>query len=293
MAKDTVAILGGRGMLGTDLAGACKQQGFDVKVFDLPDFDITAEPQQLKKALNGVDTIINCAAYTNVDGAESQAELAYQVNAEAVGRLGSLAKEADIRLLHISTDFVFDGRLDRPYVETDSPNPINTYGKTKLAGERLLARSGCRHCVIRLEWTYGSAGNNFVTKLIKRAKADKTLTVVDDQVGSPTATTEVAKAICKLLHERPEGIFHFASAGFVSRYQMAKFIVDRLSIDVNLLPCKTCDYVSAADRPLNSRFDCGKIEALLGEPIEEWQVSLERFLREFPSCDLVAERGPE
>jgi dTDP-4-dehydrorhamnose reductase len=279
MVEDTVAILGGRGMLGTDLADICEQNRFDVKVFDLPEFDIT-NSRQLKKVLSAAQIIVNCAAYTDVDGAESQIELAYQVNAAAVGRLGAFAKEANLWVLHISTDFVFDGRLDRPYVETDTPNPINEYGRTKLAAEQLLGQSGCRHCIIRVEWTYGSAGSNFVTKLIRRAKADRTLKVVDDQIGSPTATTEVAKVICKLLPDRPQGIFHFASAGYVSRYEMAKFIFDKLSMDVNLLPCKTADFASAAARPLNSRFDCSKIKALLDEPIVPWQVPLERFLME-------------
>ena len=273
-----IAILGGRGMLGTDLARLYEQQGFDVKVFDLPEFDVK-NPQHLKQAVDTADTIINCAAYTNVDGAESEAELANQVNAEAVGRLGAVTKDEDKWLLHISTDFIFDGRLNRPYVETDLPNPINAYGKSKLAGEKLLAESGCRHCIIRLEWTYGLAGNNFVTKVVKCAKADKTLKVVDDQVGSPTATIEVAKVICKLLPKKPEGIFHFASAGHVSRYEMAKFIFDKLSFDVNLLPCKTGDFVTAAERPLNSRFDCSKIKTLLNEQIEPWQGPLESFLQ--------------
>jgi dTDP-4-dehydrorhamnose reductase len=273
-----IAILGGKGMLGTDLADTCKRHGFDVKVFDLPEFDIR-NSQQLKQAVDAADIIVNCAAYTNVDGAESEAELAYQVNAEAVGRLGAIAKDADKWLLHISTDFVFDGRLDRPYVETDPPNPVNEYGKTKLAGEQLLGESGGRHCILRVEWTYGVHGDNFVKKIIQRSKTDKTVKVVDDQIGSPTATTEVAVVICKLLPRKPEGIFHFASAGYVSRYEMAKFIFDKLSLDVNLLPCKTGDFVSAAERPLNSRFDCSKIKNLLNEQIEPWQVPLERFLR--------------
>jgi dTDP-4-dehydrorhamnose reductase len=278
--EDTVAILGGKGMLGTDVVSACRRQGFDVKVFDLPEFDITDE-WQVKNALGGVQTVVNCAAYTNVDGAESETELAHQVNAIAVGRLGALVKESDGWVLHISTDFVFDGRLDRPYRETDTPNPINEYGKTKLAGEQLLGRSGCKYCIIRVEWTYGSAGNNFVTKLIQRAKINRTLKVVDDQIGSPTATTEVAKAICELLRRKPAGVFHFASSGYVSRYEMAKFIFDKLSMDIDVLSCKSSDYASAAARPLNSRFDCTKIRALLDEPIESWQGPLERFLKRF------------
>ena len=274
-----IAIFGGRGMLGTDLAKKCGQEGFDVKVFDLPEYDIT-NSQQLKEAVGSAKIIVNCAAYTNVDGAERETKLAHQVNAETVGRLGTLVKEAGAWLLHVSTDFVFDGRLDRPYVETDHPNPINEYGRSKLAGEQLLRHSGCRHCIMRVEWTYGQAGQNFVTKLIQRAKTDKVLNMVDDQTGSPTATTEVAGVICKLLRLKPEGVFHFASSGYVSRYGMAEFIFDKLSMDVNLLACKTSDYASAAMRPLNSRFDCSKIEALLDEPIESWQVPLERFLRQ-------------
>ncbi|MCK4292097.1 MAG: dTDP-4-dehydrorhamnose reductase [Planctomycetes bacterium] len=278
MTKETIAILGGRGMLGTDLAKMCEQQGLAVGVFDLPEFDIT-NPEQLKQAVDSAEIIVNCAAYTDVDGAEGEAELAYQVNAAAVGRLGDFAKQADKWILHISTDFVFDGRSDGPYVETDAPNPINEYGKTKLAGERLLAETDCAHCIVRVEWTYGSVGTNFPTKLTRRAKSGQPMKVVDDQIGSPTATTEVAKALCLLLRKKPRGLFHFASEGFVSRYEMAKFMFDKLSMDVSLLPCKTSDFGSPARRPLNSRFDCSKIKTLLDEPIEPWQVPLEHFLR--------------
>ena len=279
-AEDTrIAVLGGRGMLGSDLVQICRQQGFDPIVLDLPEFDIT-DADHLQQAVFGADIIVNCAAYTNVDGAESQAELAYQVNAEAVGRLGAIARQAGKWVLHISTDFVFDGCGHEPYVETDHPNPINTYGKTKLAGEQLLARSGCEYCIVRVQWTYGSDGNNFVKKLIQRAKSQDKLKVVDDQTGSPTATIETAGAICELLRKKPEGIYHFASAGYITRFGMAEFILDKLSMDVNLLPCKTSDFPSPAKRPLNSRFDCSRIIRLLDEPIERWQAPLEVFLRQ-------------
>ena len=275
---DTVFILGGKGMLGSDLAKACEQEGIDIRILDLPEFDIT-DYQQFEKKLEKADLIINCAAYTDVDGAESNYDLAYKINAEAVGRLGNFVREHNKRILHISTDFVFSGELDRPYCETDQANPINAYGKTKLAGERLLAKSGGNHCILRIEWTYGSAGDNFVTKLIKRAKSGDTLKVVDDQIGSPTATTEVAKVICTLLNHKLQGIFHFACSGYTSRFETARFIFDKLSMDVDLLPCKTSNYISIAARPLNSRFDCSKIAKLLDRPIEHWQGPLEQFLR--------------
>jgi dTDP-4-dehydrorhamnose reductase len=278
MAKGKVAILGGRGMLGTDVAAECGRGGVGFEVFDLPDFDITSE-RQLEKVVANASSVVNCAAYTNVDKAESEYDLAYRINAEAVGRLGRLAKKFKKWVLHISTDFIFDGKSDRPYVETDVPNPINAYGKSKLGGEQLLIESGCKHCIIRFEWTYGLHGNNFAKKLIERAKSTKELKVVDDQIGSPTATTEAAKVICELLRKEPEGIFHFASAGYVSRFEMARFIFDKLGMSVELAGCKTSEFDSPAARPLNSRFNCGKIEAFLGEPIVRWQIPLENFLR--------------
>jgi dTDP-4-dehydrorhamnose reductase len=277
MAKDRVAILGGKGMLGSDLAAACQQHRLITTVLDLPEFDITNE-NHLTNILKEVDVVINCAAYTDVEKAESESELAYKVNGEAVGKLGTAARGAGVWVLHISTDFVFDGKSKRPYIETDPPHPISTYGASKLAGEKLLVESGCRHCIMRVEWTYGSAGNNFVTKMIKRAKAGEKLKVVDDQMGSPTATTEIVKVICRLLSKKPEGLFHFASAGYVSRFEMARFIFDKLNMSVDLSRCKTAEFPTVAKRPLNSRFDCSKIKALLDGPIKPWQVPLERFL---------------
>jgi len=279
MGSEVLALLGGKGMLGVDVAAACSRRGYDVRIYDLPEFDITSG-DHLQQAVEAADAVINCAAYTNVDGAQSQSELAQRVNGEAVGRLGQLVRQSGKWVLHFSTDFVFDGELDRPYVETDSPNPINEYGKSKLAGEVLLRESGCSHCLVRLEWTYGLHGRNFITKLVERAKTGGTLGVVNDQVGSPTATTEAAKALCDLLEQRAEGLFHFAGTGYVSRYDMAAFVFDRLGLDVELKPCRTSDYPSAAARPLNSRFDCHKIGSLLSEPIAPWQRPLEHFLRQ-------------
>jgi len=266
-------------MLGTDLAAACTRRGFGVRVYDLPECDIT-NTEHLKQVVRDTDLIVNCAAYTDVDGAEGRAELAHRVNGEAVGRLGELARQNGKWVLHISTDFVFDGRLDRPYVETDTPNPINQYGQSKLAGERLLRESGCSHCIIRLEWMYGLHGKNFISKLVERARTNGTLHVVNDQIGAPTATTEVARVICDLSERMTEGVFHFASAGYVSRYEMAAFILERLGLEIELRPCCTSDYPAPAARPHNSRFDCTKIQKLRSEPARPWQEPLGEFLRQ-------------
>jgi dTDP-4-dehydrorhamnose reductase len=278
MGSNVLAILGGRGMLGTDLAAACGAGGFAVRVCDLPECDVT-NIEHLRQVVRETDLIVNCAAYTNVDEAETDTELAHRVNAEAVGRLGELARREGKWVLHISTDFVFDGTLDRPYDETDIPRPINEYGRSKLAGERLLRESGCSHCLVRLEWTYGRHGRHFITKLVEQAETSAVLQVVDDQVGSPTATTEVAKVIRRLAEKRVEGLFHFASAGFASRYDVAVFVFRHLGQPVELRPCRTGDYPAPAARPLNSRFNCDKIRVWLGESIRPWQEPLAEFLR--------------
>jgi dTDP-4-dehydrorhamnose reductase len=285
---DKVAILGGKGMLGSDVAAECKSRGIDFEVFDLPEFDITNE-QQLMSVVRKAQTIINCAAYTNVEKAETETELAFRVNAEAVGRLAELTRKSGAWVLHISTDFVFDGASDKPYTEKDIPHPINAYGRTKLAGERLLVENRCRHCIMRVEWTYGLNGDNFIKKILQKARTlasakhgeagQKEMKVVDDQFGSPTATTEAAKAVCDLMQKKPTGIYHFASQGFVSRLGVAQFIIEKLALDVQLTGCKTSDFPSAAQRPLNSRFDCSKIRPLLSAPIKSWQSPLEEFLK--------------
>ncbi len=276
----TVAILGGKGMLGTDLAQVCADRGFEFRIFDLPEFDIT-DKQQLSDAVDPCDMVVNCAAYTNVDGAESEKELAYKVNCDAVGQLGQLAEKAGKWILHISTDFVFDGNSNEPYIETDKTNPVNEYGRSKLAGEQALIKSGCNYTIMRVEWTYGKAGNNFVKKIITRAGETGKLKVIDDQVGSPTSTKEAAKAICDLIEQKPKPrvLFHFANCGYVSRYEMARFIVEKLGMDVKVTACKSSDFVTPAKRPLNSCFCCDKISQLLHEPIRPWQEPLEEYLR--------------
>ncbi len=276
---DKVIILGGKGMLGTDVTAECKSHGIDFEVFDLPEFDITNE-RQLLRVIHQAKTIVNCAAYTNVEKAETETELALRINTEAVRMLAVSARKSGAWVLHISTDFVFDGVSDKPYTEKDIPHPINAYGRTKLAGERLLVENHCHYCIMRVEWTYGLKGDNFVKKIIQKAQTQKEMKVVDDQVGSPTATTEAAGAICDLISKKPTGIYHFANQRYASRLEVARFIAEKLNLGVKLTPCKTSDFPSAAARPLNSRFDCSKIRPLLSGPIKPWQGPLEEFLKQ-------------
>jgi len=275
-----VAILGGKGMLGTDLIEILAVRGLIPTSYDLPEFDLR-DPRHIERVLEKTEAVVNCAAYTNVDGAESNAETAYSINADAVGVLGRLAAGSNIPILHISTDFVFNGKEDLPYRENDPAVPLGIYGKSKLKGELLLMQSGCHYCTVRVQWTYGAAGNNFIEKILKRGQDGRPLKVVDDQTGAPTSTREVASALTDLLLQpdgMPQGLFHFAASGYVSRFEVARFVVEKKGLDVDIIPCKSHEFISPAQRPLNSRFDCGKIAEFLTEPIKPWQVPLEHYL---------------
>jgi dTDP-4-dehydrorhamnose reductase len=275
-----VAVFGGRGMLGTDLFEILMGRGLVPTTYDLPELDIR-NPRHLEMALQEADAAVNCAAYTNVDGAESNAETAYSVNADAVGTLGRLAAGKNVPVLHISTDFVFDGTGDRPYTEDDPVGPLGVYGASKLKGEQLLAESGCRYCTVRVQWTYGEFGNNFIKKILERGRNGQLLKVVDDQIGAPTSTREVALALTDLLlrpEGLPQGLFHFAAAGYASRFEVARFVVEKQGLDVEVTPCKSSEFIAPARRPLNSRFDCRKIAEFLTEPIKPWQLPLEHYL---------------
>jgi len=180
---------------------------------------------------------------------------------------------------------VFDGRGNRPYRETDPAEPLGVYGASKLKGERLLAESGCRFCIVRVQWTYGRNGRNFIGKILERARSGQPLKVVDDQIGAPTSTREVSQALADLLecHEGlPEGLFHFAAAGYASRFEVARFVIAKKAPDNGVSPCKSDEFAAPARRPLNSRFNCDKIAAYLSEPVKHWQLPLEHYLEHVP-----------
>ena len=272
-----IGITGGRGMLGSDIKTAATEAGFTPIIYDLPDFDIT-EQKSIDKMVSECDLIINCAAYTAVDKAETEPEIASAVNAEAVKKLANAAKLADKYILHISTDFVFGDESDTPMNEEFPTNPLSVYGATKLHGEEALKASGCKHAIIRIQWTYGSNGNHFISKIAELAKKLDQLSVIDDQIGSPTPTKYVAKAAICFVKNRTEGLYHFAAKNYASRYEVAKFILDELEISTPISPCSSSEFVTPAQRPKNSRFDCSKIDRVLDFERPEWQSALQNFL---------------
>lgn len=266
-------------MLGSDIIELADNLGFSTRIYDLPEFDITNDAD-IEAMVAENDILVNCAAYTAVDQAESEPEKCRTINALAVGKIGEVAKLANKYILHISTDFVFGDNGDRALSEDDMTNPLSMYGTSKLEGEQLLQQSGCRNAIIRIEWTYGLHGKYFVSKIIELSERLDSLQIVGDQFGAPTPTTAVARAVMCFIQEETEGLYHFAARGYGSRYDVAKFVFEKLGITKTLTPCSSTAFAAPAQRPLNSRFDCSKIDGILDFERPEWQDALEEFLLE-------------
>jgi dTDP-4-dehydrorhamnose reductase len=239
--------------------------------------------------------IVNASAYTAVDRAEQEQELAFQVNSRAPGLMAELARTFNAVFIHVSTDYVFDGTLGRLYVETDTPNPLNVYGKSKLAGEQAVQKAGGAYLVLRTSWVYSMGGDSFVTKILGWARKNPELRVVDDQIGNPTWARALAEMIGRLLakagdapfafFEKNAGIYHLAGRGHVSRLDMAKKIIALASVrEPNLVssiqPARTADFPAPAERPLFSALDCTHFESTFDLRLPEWQDALELAMRE-------------
>lgn len=273
-----IAVIGGNGMLGYDLCILARSLGYNTVSYDLPSYDIT-KPGTLEFIIDSADVIINCAAYTAVDKAETEHEKCYKLNSECVGELGQLIAEKKKYLVHISTDFVFGDDADVPLSEISKVNPLGVYGKSKLEGELSLQKTGGSFSILRLQWTYGINGISFISKIIKASRIKDPLIVVNDQIGSPTPTTAVSKAIMAFVKIKQEGLFHFANRGYASRFEVAKFVFKEKGLQKNIIPCTSEEFITPAKRPKNSRFDCSKIDKILPFKRLPWQIELKEFLK--------------
>jgi dTDP-4-dehydrorhamnose reductase len=274
-----ILILGYKGMLGNDLVlrliGSHDVIGRDIEDFDIASADACehiisdAEP----------DVVINAAAYTDVDGCESNRELCFSVNAEGVKNIAVICKDRGIKVVHFSTDYVFNGKKGTPYLEDDLCDPINVYGLSKLAGERYLQQYSENYLLIRSSWLYGRNGKNFVRTIVEKARTEKTLKVVDDQVGSPTFTWDLARAVQLLVEGQYNGIFHITNRGHCSWYEFAQKIVKFSSAnDVAVHPIKSDALARPANRPSYSVLGCRKFIESTGKTMRYWQVALGDFI---------------
>jgi dTDP-4-dehydrorhamnose reductase len=246
--------------------------------------------------------IINAAAYTAVDLAESEPEKARAINAQAVGVLAQITSRLNSLLVHYSTDYVFDGSKERPWQETDMCDPVSIYGQTKLEGERLIQASGARHFILRTSWVYGGIGNNFLRTMLRLAETREEIQIVDDQWGAPTHVDLLADVTLNLINistpglgantsRKPPawGIYHCASAGSTSWFEYAKLVINTAksvgaaSVCQRITPIPTKNYPTAAQRPLNSRLDTSKLQKTLGISFPDWRESVVTTVREILS----------
>ncbi len=288
-----VLVIGANGQLGCELGRRGENLGFDIVSIDLPRFDIT-DPFAVKKAVSqiGVSLVINAAAYTAVDKAESEPELAFAVNRDGPAYLASYCAEIEIPLIHISTDYVFDGNKKSPYLETDPVSPLGIYGKSKAAGEAEVRGRLHEHIIVRTAWLYGVYGQNFVKTMLLLGREKELLRVVADQYGCPTYAADLAGAILAIAAKIGEGgqrqiawdTYHYCGKGETSWYVFAKAIFDLArqydSFAVKRVePITTADYPTPAKRPANSVLDCSLLTKTFGISPPSWHESLSRMVK--------------
>ena len=237
-----------------------------------------ARPETLRAAVRAAqpDVIVNAAAYTAVDRAEADRAPCFAVNAEGVEVLAAQARARGALLVHFSTDYVFDGEKPSPYVESDATAPLNVYGESKLAGERAVAASGCRHLVFRTSWVYGPGGRNFVRAILDAARRGGELRVVDDQRGAPTSSLQIAKAVARVLArpragEEASGLFHLSAAGETTWHGFAAEILEAARAPASLRAVTTAEYGARARRPRNSLLDNARFRGAFGFALEDWR----------------------
>ena len=278
-----ILLTGSKGQVGSALAPALASLA-DVRAFDRQGLDLL-EPRSIGRAIADVrpDIIVNAAAYTAVDRAERDEKTAFAVNYQAVQELAREARINNALLVHFSTDYVFDGEQPAPYVESDSPSPLNAYGRSKLAGERAVEASGCRHFIFRTSWVYGPAGRNFLHAILDAAKAKPELKVVADQQGAPTSSLAIAAAVAQILSgrdvlDKPAGIYHMSAAGRTTWHGFATAILQAEGLQTPVAAIGSHEYPVAARRPRNSLLDNAKLDAAFGVALPDWRQGLAAVL---------------
>jgi dTDP-4-dehydrorhamnose reductase len=276
--------VGKNGQVGRELVEQAGQQGLDVVSFDSTELDITDRGAVLSAvAKNKPTVVINAAAYTAVDKAEDEVDLAYAVNRDGVENLALACKAQNIPLIHISTDYVFDGTENSPYLTSDRPNPTSVYGASKLAGEKVLRATWDKHIILRVSWVFGVYGNNFVNTMLRLAKDRDRLSVVDDQFGAPTSAKAIAQQILGYIINEDSfyGLFHLESSPGVTWYQFSQTIFARaahfnvVKHSPALDPISSLDFPTPVKRPQNSKLSAG-VELIF--PVQSWQTDLDDLL---------------
>ena len=276
-----VLVTGVKGQLGHDVMNELAKRGYEGIGVDVEEMDITdaaAVDRVMREA--HADKVVHCAAWTAVDAAEDQVDLCRKVNALGTENIAKMCRELDLPMIYLSTDYVFDGEGTRPWEPDDERHPLNVYGQTKYEGEIAVEKYLEKYFIVRIAWVFGVNGKNFIKTMLKLSETHDTLTVVDDQVGSPTYTYDLARLLVDMLETEKYGRYHATNEGLCSWYEFAQEIFRQAGKNVTVLPVSSEEYPAKAKRPHNSRMNKDKLEEMGFERLPSWQDALSRYLKE-------------
>ena len=276
-----ILVTGAGGLLGNAVVRTATERGHDVRAFPRPALEVT-DPGDVDRRLRAEkpEVVVHCAAYTAVDRAEGELDQAMSVNRDGTRNVAMAAAQVGATVVYPSTDYVFNGRADSPYGPDAETSPVNAYGISKLAGEQVLAVSGCSWMVVRTSWLYGPGGWDFVDVVLEKGERRSRMTVVDDQIGCPTWTGSLAPGILELAEAGAKGTYHVCDAGQVSWLEFARQVAKEARLDVELTATSTLAWGAPAERPPYSVLDCSEAEAILGRGMTPWCESLRTYLSE-------------
>ena len=276
-----VLVTGVKGQLGYDVVNELTKRGHIAIGTDIEEMDITdADSVDAVIKENAPDAVIHCAAYTAVDAAEDNADLCRKINAEGTQNIANVCKELDIKMTYISTDYVFDGEGERPWEPDDERTPLNVYGQTKYEGELAVQNTLEKYFIVRIAWVFGVNGKNFIKTMLNLGKTRDSLTVVDDQFGSPTYTFDLARLLVDMVETDKYGIYHATNEGICTWYEFACEIFKQAGMNVKVSPVSSAEYPAKAKRPSNSRMSKEKLAENGFEKLPTWQDALSRYLKE-------------
>ena len=279
-----IIVTGAKGQLGTDGVSELNAREFVYISVDLRELDITdSDAVESFVSQSGADAVIHCAAFTNVDIAETERETCHRVNAEGTLNIARSCAKHDIKMLYISTDYVFSGEGEKPF-ETDSATmPCNYYGVSKLEGEKAVSENCKKYFIVRVSWVFGENGKNFVKTMLRLSKEREEITVVNDQIGSPTYTKDLSKLLCDMIVTDKYGVYHATNEGFCSWAEFAAKIMELAGAKTRIIPVTSSEYKSVAKRPANSRLSKKSLDNNGFERLPDWQKALESFLNNINS----------
>lgn len=275
-----ILVTGVKGQLGHDVVEECQKRGIEAIGVDVEEMDITdaSKVEEVIKASN-VDAVVHCAAWTAVDKAEDEVALCTKVNVDGTYNIAKVCKELDIKMMYFSTDYVFDGQGDQEWKEYDERHPLNVYGQTKCEGEIAVQKLLEKYFIVRIAWVFGVNGNNFIKTMLRLGKERGAVSVVNDQIGSPTYTYDLAKLVVDMIQTDKYGIYHATNEGLCSWYEFACEIFKQAGLDVEVTPVDSSAFPAKAKRPSNSRMSKAELDKNGFNRLPSWQDALQRYLK--------------